>query len=112
MQIVRCETLQDAIDFINSNKWGNGTAIFTKNGHTARKFQTEIEAGQVGINLPIPVPLPMFSFTGNKASMWGVSNFYGKGAVQFNTQWKTITARWKEESAEAQRLQTHFPTMK
>ena len=112
MQIVRCETLQEAIDFINENRWGNGTAIFTKNGHVARKFQTDIEAGQVGINLPIPVPLPMFSFTGNKASMWGVSNFYGKGAVQFNTQWKTITARWKEESAEAQRLQTHFPTMK
>lgn len=112
MQIVRAETLQEAMDFVNNNKWGNGTAIFTKNGHTARKFQTEIEAGQIGINLPIPVPLPMFSFTGNKNSMWGTSNFYGKGAVQFNTQWKTITARWKEESEEAQRLQTHFPTMK
>ena len=85
MNIVRVNTLQQAIDFINSNKWGNGSSIFTKNGHTARKFQTEIEAGQVGINLPIPVPLPMFSFTGNKASMWGTSNFYGKGAVQFNT---------------------------
>jgi len=85
MNIVRVDTLQQAIDFINSNKWGNGSSIFTKNGHTARKFQTEIEAGQVGINLPIPVPLPMFSFTGNKASMWGTSNFYGKGAVQFNT---------------------------
>ena len=112
MLIVRADSLQGAIDFINDNRWGNGTAIFTKNGHTARKFQTEIQAGQIGINLPIPVPLPMFSFTGNKDSMWGTSNFYGKAAVQFNTQWKTITARWKEESAEAQRLQTHFPTMK
>lgn len=112
MNIVRVDTAQEAIDFINANPWGNGVSIFTKNGHTARKFQHEIEAGQVGINLPIPVPLPMFSFTGNKDSMWGTSNFYGKGAVQFNTQWKTITARWKEESAEAQRLQTHFPTMK
>jgi len=101
MNIVRVATLQDAIDFINANPWGNGTSIFTKNGHTARKYQTEIEAGQVGINLPIPVPLPMFSFTGNKASMWGTANFYGKGAVTFNTSWKTITARWKEESAEA-----------
>ena len=104
MLIVRADSLQSAINLINNNRWGNGTAIFTKNGHTARKFQTEIQAGQIGINLPIPVPLPMFSFTGNKDSMWGTSNFYGKGAVQFNTQWKTITARWKEESAEAQRL--------
>jgi malonate-semialdehyde dehydrogenase (acetylating)/methylmalonate-semialdehyde dehydrogenase len=87
MIIVRAETLQGAIDLINENSWGNGVAIFTKNGHAARKFQTEIEAGQIGINLPIPVPLPMFSFTGNKASMWGTSNFYGKGAVTFNTQW-------------------------
>jgi malonate-semialdehyde dehydrogenase (acetylating)/methylmalonate-semialdehyde dehydrogenase len=112
MNIVRMDNLQNAIDFINSNKWGNGSSIFTKNGHTARKFQTEIEAGQVGINLPIPVPLPMFSFTGNKASMWGTANFYGKGAVTFNTQWKTITARWKEESEEAQKMATNFPTMK
>lgn len=112
MQIVRLDNLNDAIAFVNANKWGNGSSIFTKNGHSARKFQTEIECGQVGINLPIPVPLPMFSFTGNKASMWGTSNFYGKGAVQFNTQWKTITARWKEESEEAQKLATNFPTMK
>jgi malonate-semialdehyde dehydrogenase (acetylating)/methylmalonate-semialdehyde dehydrogenase len=112
MNIVRLDTLQEAIDFVNANKWGNGSSIFTKNGHTARKYQTEIECGQVGINLPIPVPLPMFSFTGNKASMWGTSNFYGKGAVTFNTQWKTITARWKEESEAAQKLATHFPTMK
>ena len=58
-----------------------GTAIFTSNGNVARKFQSEIEATQIGINLPIPVPLPMFSFTGGKQSMWGTSNFYGKGAV-------------------------------
>lgn len=112
MNIVRVDTLQEAIDFCNKNMYGNGSAIFTKNGHSARKYQTEIEAGQVGINLPIPVPLPMFSFTGNKASMWGTSNFYGKGAVQFNTQWKTITARWKEEDEAAQALSTKFPTLK
>ena len=81
MIIVRADSLNDAIKLINENSWGNGVAIFTKNGHVARKFQTEIQAGQIGINLPIPVPLPMFSFTGNKASMWGTSNFYGKGAV-------------------------------
>lgn len=66
MVIVRANTFQEAIDLINSNKWGNGTSIFTRSGGNARKFQHEIEAGQIGINLPIPVPLPMFSFTGNK----------------------------------------------
>ena len=112
MVIVRCKTMQEAIDLINSNKYGNGVSIFTRSGNHARKFQHEIACGQVGINLPIPVPLPMFSFTGNKASMWGTSNFYGKGAVSFHTQWKTITSRWKEESDAASKLQTHFPTMK
>lgn len=112
MVIVRVDTLQQAIELINSNQYGNGVAIFTKSGGNARKFQHEIEAGQIGINLPIPVPLPMFSFTGNKKSMWGTSNFYGKGAVQFYTQWKTITSRWKEETDEAMKLQTNFPTMK
>ena len=112
MVIVRVDTFEEGLAIVNNNQWGNGTSIFTSNGHTARKFQTEVEAGQIGLNLPIPVPLPMFSFTGNKQSMWGTSNFYGKGAIAFNTQWKTITARWKEEKAEAQKLQTHFPTMK
>lgn len=112
MIICRVDTLQEAIDLINSNPWGNGTSIFTKSGGHARKFQHQIEAGQIGLNLPIPVPLPMFSFTGNKASMWGTANFYGKGAVSFYTQWKTITARWKEDTDEAQKLTTAFPTMK
>ena len=112
MIFVRADSFEEGLKIVNNNRWGNGAALFTKNGHVARKFQTEVHAGQIGINLPIPVPLPMFSFTGNKDSMWGTSNFYGKGAVAFNTQWKTITARWKEESAEAQKLQTHFPTMK
>merc|ERR1719393_99575 len=98
MNIVRVDTLQEAIDFINANPWGNGTSIFTKN---ARKYQTEIEAGQVGINLPIPVPLPMFSFTGNKKSIQGDLNFYGKAGMQFYTQWKTVTANWKQTDSTA-----------
>ena len=104
MVICRAETLDEAVKLVNSNKYGNGVAIFTRSGGNARKFQHTIEAGQVGINLPVPVPLPMFSFTGNKGSMWGTSNFYGKGAIQFFTQWKTITARWKEETEAAQKL--------
>jgi acyl-CoA reductase-like NAD-dependent aldehyde dehydrogenase len=75
-------TCLQAIDTINRNKYGNGTAIFTTSGAVARKFTFDTEAGQVGINVPIPVPLPMFSFTGNKASILGDLNFYGKGGVQ------------------------------
>jgi len=112
MCIKRAANLQEAIDFVNDNPFGNGVACFTSNGHVMRKFQHEIEAGQIGLNLPIPVPLPMFSFTGNKRSMWGTSNFYGKGAVNFYTQWKTITARWKEPESSAMGMSTAMPQVK
>jgi len=72
------DTLDDAINMINSNPYGNGTAIFTTNGATARKFTQNIDVGQVGVNVPIPVPLPMFSFTGSRGSFMGDNNFYGK----------------------------------
>lgn len=72
------DTLDDAINLINANPYGNGTAIFTTNGATARKFTQDIECGQVGVNVPIPVPLPMFSFTGSRGSFLGDANFYGK----------------------------------
>lgn len=70
--------LPQAIDMINSNPYGNGTAIFTRSGAAARRFQSKIDVGQVGVNVPIPVPLPMFSFTGSRASFRGDMNFYGK----------------------------------
>jgi len=88
------DTLDEAIDMINANRYGNGTAIFTNSGSAARKFTNEIEAGQVGINVPIPVPLPMFSFTGNKASIRGDLNFYGPRGVHFYTQLKSVTTNW------------------
>ena len=72
------DTLDEAIKVINDNPYGNGTAIFTTNGATARKFTQEIDVGQIGINVPIPVPLPMFSFTGSRGSFRGDTNFYGK----------------------------------
>ena len=109
--VKHAKTFDEAIEFCNANPYGNGTAIFTRSGSAARKFQREIEAGQVGINLPIPVPLPMFSFTGSKNSFLGSNNFYGKGAVQFFTQWKTITSRWKEDD-ESYKVSTAMPTMK
>ena len=76
--VVNVETLDEAIELVNKNPYGNGTAIFTTNGATARKFTQDIEVGQVGVNVPIPVPLPMMSFTGGKASFLGDTHFYGK----------------------------------
>lgn len=86
---------EDAIALVNSNRYGNGTAIFTRSGAAARKFQNEVDVGQVGINVPIPVPLPFFSFTGSRGSFAGSTNFYGKAGVHFYTQTKTVTASWK-----------------
>ncbi|XP_024633259.1 methylmalonate-semialdehyde dehydrogenase [acylating], mitochondrial isoform X2 [Medicago truncatula] len=98
--LTEADSLEEAISFVNENKYGNGATIFTRSGVAARKFQTEIEAGQVGINVPIPVPLPFFSFTGNKASFAGDLNFYGKAGVNFYTQIKTITQNWKDSDSD------------
>jgi malonate-semialdehyde dehydrogenase (acetylating) / methylmalonate-semialdehyde dehydrogenase len=68
---LNAETLEDAVDIVNANEYGNGVAMFTNSGATARSFIKDIEAGQIGINVPIPVPLPMWSFTGNKGSFLG-----------------------------------------
>jgi len=92
------DTLQDAIAFINANPNGNGTAIFTQSGAAARRFQEEIDVGQVGINVPIPVPVPLFSFTGSRASKLGDLGPYGKQVISFYTQTKTITQRWFDDS--------------
>lgn len=94
---LEAETLQDAMNIINQNQYGNGCAIFTQSGAAARKFQHEIKVGQVGINVPIPVPLPMFSFTGSRGSIRGDVHFYGKQGVQFYTQIKTVTSNWPYE---------------
>jgi len=104
------DTLDDAIKLINNNPYGNGTAIFTRSGAAARKYQHEIDVGQVGINVPIPVPLPFFSFTGSRASFVGATNFYGKSAVNFYTQTKTITSSWKDEDIIG--AQTVMPILK
>lgn len=106
------ETIDEAIEMINANEYGNGTAIFTRSGATAGKFQREIEAGQVGINVPIPVPLPMFSFTGNKKSIagGGANTFYGKPGLQFYTQQKTVTSLWRSEDAIATKADVAMPT--
>ncbi|KAJ4345583.1 aldehyde dehydrogenase (NADP(+)) ald6 [Didymosphaeria variabile] len=106
------ETIDEAIELINANEYGNGTAIFTRSGSTATRFQKEVEAGQIGINVPIPVPLPMFSFTGNKKSIagGGANTFYGKPGLQFYTQQKTVTSLWRSEDAVATKASVNMPT--
>jgi len=94
---VEADTFDEAIKLVNSNPFGNGTAVFTRSGGAARKYVDEIEAGQVGVNVPIPVPLPMFSFTGNKKSILGDLNFYGKAGINFYTQLKTVTSAWRAD---------------
>ena len=96
--ILEAETLDEAIALVNANPNGNGTAVFTQSGAAARKFQEEIDVGQVGINVPIPVPVPLFSFTGSRASKLGDLGPYGKQVVLFYTQTKTVTARWFDDS--------------
>ncbi|UST55340.1 CoA-acylating methylmalonate-semialdehyde dehydrogenase [Comamonadaceae bacterium OTU4NAUVB1] len=100
------ETLDEAIAMINDNPNGNGTAIFTQSGAAARRFQEEIDVGQVGINVPIPVPVPMFSFTGSRASKLGDLGPYGKQVVMFYTQTKTVTARWFDDASLGQGVNT------
>jgi malonate-semialdehyde dehydrogenase (acetylating) / methylmalonate-semialdehyde dehydrogenase len=99
MCIVSVNSLDEAIALVNANPFGNGTGIFTQSGAAARKFQNEIDVGQVGINVPIPVPVPYFSFTGSRGSKLGDLGPYGKQAVQFYTQTKTITTRWFEDGS-------------
>ena len=98
LSVVRVETYDDALELINNNPYGNGTAIFTNDGGAARRFQNEVEVGMVGINVPIPVPMAYYSFGGWKASLFGDSHAHGMDGVQFFTRQKAITARWLDPS--------------
>ena len=104
--VMHADTIEHAIELVNANPNGNGTAIFTRSGATARRFQEDIDIGQVGINVPIPVPVPIFSFTGSRASKLGDLGPYGKQVVQFYTQTKTVTARWFDDDEEVGALNT------
>lgn len=94
--IVRVENLDDAIALINDNPYGNGTAIFTSSGATARKFQRSIQVGMIGINVPLPVPVAYHSFGGWKAPLFGDQHIYGPEGVSFYTRGKVVTSRWPE----------------
>jgi len=95
--VVRAANLDEAIALINRNPYGNGTAIFTRSGAAARRFENEIEVGMVGINVPIPVPMAFFSFGGWKASLFGDLHMHGMEGVWFYTRTKTVTSRWPSE---------------
>lgn len=102
--VMRAGTLQEAIDVINANPYGNGTAIFTSNGAAARAFQQEVQVGMVGINIPIPVPMAFFSFGGWKQSLYGDAHVHGREGVHFYTHTKAVTSRWRESSASSVNL--------
>jgi len=98
LSIIRVESYDEAMDLINSNPYGNGTAIFTNDGGAARRFQNEVRVGMVGINVPIPVPMAYYSFGGWKASLFGDSHAHGMDGVRFFTRQKAITQRWLDPS--------------
>ena len=94
--VTRVDTYEEAVALVNKHQYGNGTAIFTRDGGAARQFQFEINVGMVGINVPIPVPVAYYSFGGWKASLFGDSNMYGPAGIEFYTRTKTVTSRWPD----------------
>ena len=98
LSVVRVESYEEAVELVNNNPYGNGTAIFTNDGGAARRFQNEIEVGMVGINVPIPVPMAYYSFGGWKASLFGDTHAHGVQGVHFFTRTKAVTARWLDPS--------------
>ena len=98
LSVVRVASYDEAVALLNANKWGNGAAIFTRDGGAARRFQFEVEAGMVGVNVPIPVPVGYFSFGGWKQSLFGDTHIYGPESVNFYTRAKVVTERWPDPS--------------
>lgn len=111
LNVVRVETVDEAIDLVNSNPFGNGTAIFTSSGEAARRFQRGVNVGMIGINVPVPVPMAFYSFGGWKDSLFGDKHVHGPEGVSFYTRAKVITARWPHTSHTSD-ASFHFPTSK
>ncbi len=98
LSVVRAPTYAAALELVNANRYGNGTAIFTNDGGAARRFQNEVEVGMVGVNVPIPVPVGYYSFGGWKESLFGDSHAYGPDGIHFFTRTKVVTSRWLDPS--------------
>ena len=110
LEVVRVPDYPSALKLVNDNQYGNGTAIFTRDGGAARQYQFDVNVGMVGINVPIPVPVAYHSFGGWKRSAFGDANQHGMEGVRFYTKVKTITARWPEGMQEDSAFV--IPTMK
>jgi malonate-semialdehyde dehydrogenase (acetylating)/methylmalonate-semialdehyde dehydrogenase len=106
--VVRLPTFDEAVALINDNPYGNGVALFTRDGGTARRFEREVNVGMVGINVPIPVPVAFHSFGGWKASLFGDSPIYGPEGIHFYTRPKVVTSRWPDPTESA--IDLGFPT--
>jgi malonate-semialdehyde dehydrogenase (acetylating)/methylmalonate-semialdehyde dehydrogenase len=106
--VVRVATFDEAVAVVNANPYGNGVALFTRDGGAARQFERDIEVGMVGINVPIPVPVAAHSFGGWKASLFGDSPIYGPDGVRFYTRPKVVTSRWPDPASSA--IDLGFPT--
>ena len=106
--VVRAKNYEEALALPNEHEYGNGVAIFTRDGGAARRFQEEADAGMVGINVPIPVPVGYHSFGGWKDSLYGDTTMYGPEGVKFYTKAKVITSRWPDPSTSS--VDLGFPT--
>jgi malonate-semialdehyde dehydrogenase (acetylating)/methylmalonate-semialdehyde dehydrogenase len=106
--VVREKSYDDALALINSNPFANGTAIFTRDGGAARRFQFDVEVGMVGVNVPIPVPVSYYSFGGWKASLFGDTHMYGPEGIAFYTRGKVVTSRWPDPATSS--IDLGFPT--
>jgi malonate-semialdehyde dehydrogenase (acetylating)/methylmalonate-semialdehyde dehydrogenase len=107
LTVVRVPTYEDALRLVNDNPYGNGTAIFTRDGGAARQYQFDVNVGMVGINVPIPVPVAYYSFGGWKASLFGDLHMYGPDGIQFYTRTKVVTSRWPDPGTS--RVDLGFP---
>jgi malonate-semialdehyde dehydrogenase (acetylating) / methylmalonate-semialdehyde dehydrogenase len=96
LEVVRTPDYPSALEIVNGNEYGNGTAIFTRDGGAARQYQFDVNVGMVGLNVPIPVPVAYYSFGGWKASLFGDLHMYGPEGIQFYTRGKVVTARWPD----------------
>ncbi len=111
LSVVRSDSVDEAIALINANPYGNGTAIFTSSGESARRFQRGVHVGMIGINVPVPVPMAFYSFGGWKDSLFGDKHIHGPEGVAFYTRAKVVTSRWPERTG-ASEASFHFPTSK
>ena len=96
LEVVRVPDYPEAVQLVNDNPYGNGVAIFTRDGGAARQFQFDVNVGMVGVNVPIPVPVAYYSFGGWKSSLFGDLHMYGPEGIQFYTRGKVVTARWPD----------------